>query len=377
MKINIVQGAFLPVPALLGGAVEKWWFNLGREFARRGHVVTHVSRAFPGLPEREIAQGVSHLRVAGFQTPKSLLWLKMLDLLYSLRAVHVLPPADILVTNTFWLPIVCRRPDAGLIYVHVARFPKGQMRLYARAARLQAVSGAVRDAIIEQAPGFAAKVCVKPAPLSDEMLADTLVRTSLNYRLCYAGRIHPEKGLELLLNAFALLVQRGLRRWKLRLIGPWEISQGGGGKMFLEQLKKIAAGMEQQVEFLEPEFNEAALRKNYERSDLFVYPSLAERGESFGAAPLEAMAAHCPALVSNLACFRDFIRDGENGFVFDHRAADPVAELAGKLELLLQSPDQLFMVGKRARATAENFSVPRVAGQYLEDFEQLIQPCRK
>jgi hypothetical protein len=37
MRITIVQGAFLPVPPVLGGAVEKIWFALGKEFASRGH----------------------------------------------------------------------------------------------------------------------------------------------------------------------------------------------------------------------------------------------------------------------------------------------------------------------------------------------------
>ena len=35
MKITIVQGAFLPVPPLMGGAVENIWFALGQDFARR------------------------------------------------------------------------------------------------------------------------------------------------------------------------------------------------------------------------------------------------------------------------------------------------------------------------------------------------------
>src|SRR5262249_25971239 len=41
LRINIVQGAFFPVPALRGSSVEKVWHALGREFARAGHKVTH------------------------------------------------------------------------------------------------------------------------------------------------------------------------------------------------------------------------------------------------------------------------------------------------------------------------------------------------
>src|SRR5437868_7628952 len=52
------------------------------------------------------------------------------------------------------------------------------------------------------------------------------------------------------------------------------------------------------------------------RHTLFPYTTLFR---SFGLAPLEAMADGCAVLVSNLDCFHDFIRDGETGFIFDHR----------------------------------------------------------
>ena len=90
MKITIVLGAFLPVPPVMGGAVEKVWFALSREFARRGHEVVLVSRALPELPRSETRASVKNLRVRGFDTPRSLLWLKFLDLIYSIRTMSVL-----------------------------------------------------------------------------------------------------------------------------------------------------------------------------------------------------------------------------------------------------------------------------------------------
>src|SRR5438105_13365058 len=150
MKITIVLGAFFPVPPIMGGAVEKVWFALGQEFVRQGHQVVQISRAHPQLPAREGIAGVSHWRVRGYSQPRSILWLKWLDLLYSLRVRRILPPADILVTNTFWLPLLVRRTDRGLIYVHVQRGPKGQMRYYAHVARLLAVSHAIADQIVAE-----------------------------------------------------------------------------------------------------------------------------------------------------------------------------------------------------------------------------------
>ncbi|MDQ2919191.1 MAG: hypothetical protein M3R10_04855, partial [Verrucomicrobiota bacterium] len=100
MKITIVLGAFLPVPPIMGGAVEKAWFALGQEFARRGHEVVQISRAHSTLPRAETLEGVQHIRVKGYDMPSSLLWLKTLDFFYSLGARRVLPASDILVTNT-------------------------------------------------------------------------------------------------------------------------------------------------------------------------------------------------------------------------------------------------------------------------------------
>ena len=149
MRITIVLGAFLPVPPIMGGAVEKAWFALGQEFARRGHDVVQISRAHPKLDATEVIEGVKHIRVKGYDTPASLLWLKTLDLFYSLRAKRVLPVADILVTNTFWLPMLLRNPTRGRLYVHVARYPKGQMRFYRHVARLQAPSNVIAKAIVD------------------------------------------------------------------------------------------------------------------------------------------------------------------------------------------------------------------------------------
>ena len=73
MKITIVMGAFLPVPPIMGGAVEKVWLALGQEFARAGHEVVQISRAVPQLPAAEMIEGVRHIRVPGFDAPASVI----------------------------------------------------------------------------------------------------------------------------------------------------------------------------------------------------------------------------------------------------------------------------------------------------------------
>ena len=373
MKITIVQGAFLPVPAVMGGAVEKVWDALGKEFAKRGHHVTHLSRQHCDLPTKELAQGVRHTRIRGFDAPGSLFLLKALDLLYSMRVLRLLPAADILITNTFWLPIIARRPSRGQTYVHVGRYPKGQMRFYRNAARLQTVSTAVAEAIGHEAPRLKSRIRVIPYPMIPPSLNVAIPNGMVREKeLLYVGRIHPEKGLDLLLAAAALIPVEKLGSWRIVIVGPSELRHGGGGDGYLNHLKTISGAIANRVHWAGPIFDPAELAKIYRRASLFVYPSLAEMGETFGLAPLEAMAQGCPPMVSDLHCFRDYLHAGVNGFTFNHRATHPASDLARSIENCLSDADQLERVGKNAQLTAQNYSLQRIASAYLEDFESVM-----
>jgi glycosyltransferase involved in cell wall biosynthesis len=118
-------------------------------------------------------------------------------------------------------------------------------------------------------------------------------------------------------------------------------------------------------------FDPAALENELRSARLFVYPSLAEKGEAFGLAPLEAMAQGCAVLVSNLDCFGDFVRDGETGFVFDHCASNPADALAEKLEQLIVDQALLGPVAEAGYRKSAEYSVETVADQFLTDFDSL------
>jgi glycosyltransferase involved in cell wall biosynthesis len=366
MNITILQGAFLPVPPRRGGAVEKMWHRLGLEFAARGHRVTHVSRQCDGLPASERTEGVQHVRVAGFDQPRSALALKFCDLRYTLRAVRAAPAADVVVTNTFFAPLLLRRAQ-GAICVDVARMPRGQLRLYRRAARFRANSSAVRAAILAELPSAASRVRVIPNPLPAAP-ARPVAWAAKSRTILYAGRLHPEKGIELLLTAFVRVqAEGGLAGWRLVLAGPADVARGGGGEAWVEQLKTRFASPF--VEWRAPLFDHAALEALYEEAAVFAYPSLAERGETFGLAPLEAMAWGAVPVVSDLACFRDFVRHEESGLVFDHRSLDPAAALA---RALIDAADpQARALGESAVSVRVSHAPGAIAEQFLADFATL------
>src|SRR5665213_2271613 len=127
MKIAIVSSFFLPVPPVRGGAMEKIWFRLGREFAARGHEVTLVSRTWPGFPEREMIDGIRILRVRGFNHTRRTWRNLALDCIWGLRVARRLPPGDIVACNTVTLPahLFLTRPSAGRVVVVLSRMSKG------------------------------------------------------------------------------------------------------------------------------------------------------------------------------------------------------------------------------------------------------------
>jgi len=375
MRITIVQGAFLPVPPLMGGAEEKICFALGEEFARCGHQVTHISRAYQNLPAEEMIEGVRHLRVSGFDTPKSLIVLKLFDLVYSWRVLQILPEADILITSTFWMPILVRNPKYGALYVRVGRYPKGQMRFYRHAARLQALSSAIASAIIQQEPKIKSKVRVIPnvVPKDLSCVDITQFHHQRQKQILYVGRIHPEKGIDLLISAFEKIVSSGVNDWQLVIVGSWDTKFGGGGEVYYESIQRKCRAAKHQIEWVGLVTNSTELSSYYKQALLFVYPSLAEKGEAFGLAPLEAMAHGCPPLVSNLECFQDFIEDNTNGYVFDHRSSNAIDNLTKKLIQLTSIEDCLLRTGKYSFETAQKYTVQHVAKLHFADFETLIK----
>lgn len=368
LRITILQGAFFPVPPVRGGAVEKLWHRLAIEFAARGHEVTQVSRAVPELPGGETLEGVAHRRVPGHDQPPGGLALKLRDLLYTRRALRAAPAADILVTNTFFAPLLAPR-RLGRIYVSVERMPKGQMRLYRRAARLRACSSAVADAIRREAPSLAGRVVVRPNPLPLAPDAPALPRTAARVVL-FVGRVHPAKGVELLLAAFARAKAGGAlpSDCRLRLVGPADSARGGGGEAWWERVRRerFTPG----VEWAGPVYEPAALAARYRGADVFAYPTLDEAGEAMPVAPLEAMAWGCTPVVSDLACFRDYLVSGKNGYTFARRAPEG-AEAALAAALAAAASPAGLALGAAAARVRETHAPGAIAEAMLADFDRL------
>ncbi len=150
--------------------------------------------------------------------------------------------------------------------------------------------------------------------------------------ILYVGRLSPEKGLDLLLRACALLTER--RDIRLLLLGD------GPCREEYERLVR-ELGVAEQVLFLG---HQSDVDSFYRRADMLILPS---RTEGLPMTLLEAMSRGVPIIATRVGGMPDLIRDGETGILVSPE--DPVA-LKDAILRLLADPSEARALGARGRS---------------------------
>lgn len=375
MRICIVTGPFQSLPPTGCGAVERRWLNIAKEFVKNGHEVKIFARKDVTESRFELCEGIEIYRSRGFKRSRNIYYDIIKDFIYSFDTLFKSFKSDITVLNCFALPILSclNKNKMGKVVYNVARFPKGQLKYYSSVDRFSAVSTAIFEAIRDQAPQLVKKTKVIPNPLDTTVFYNSGQRkkTETNYRtIGYTGRIHPEKGIDLLIKAFRH-IHRMHRNVILKIVGPISIAEGGGGSNYMAHLSNLSN--ELPVYFEPPIYDSQKLAECLRSFDYYCYPSLADKGESFGVAPLEAMGVGLPVVVSKLSCFNEFIEHEKNGLVFDHKLDNNVGQIVSALCRLIENDNFALGLATDAILTAKGFGNKYIAKMYSEDFENLLK----
>lgn len=193
-------------------------------------------------------------------------------------------------------------------------------------------------------------------------------RTAPPPALGFFARMSPEKGLDLLVDAFLLLKQlpegRNLRLHVGGSCGPADVP-------FVDALRrKLAeAGVAADVSF-QPNLDRNAKLAFYRGLTVFSTPAL--YGEAFGLYLLEALAAGVPIVQPNHAAFPEIVQLTGGGILCAPGNPEALAEaIAG----LLRDPEHARLLGERGReAVHQQFTAERQADELVNAFRDLIHP---
>lgn len=234
--------------------------------------------------------------------------------------------------------------------------------------RFVAVSSADAHRMVEHEGVTAEKVVVMPTAYVPSHSVDGDVRSELGIGhsvplIATAAILRPQKAIDVLLDAFALVLER-VPSAHLVIAGD---SPPASRIQLLETLKARARdlGIDRSVHFLGARTDvdailraadAAALSSDYEGSPLFVF---------------ECMAHGVPLVATAVGGVPDAIEDGVSGVLVPQRDA---RALAGALSELLTDPARRATLSAAGRQRLGEFTIASVANRFADLYEDLVPP---
>jgi glycosyltransferase involved in cell wall biosynthesis len=345
--------------------------SLGREFRRTGHDVRVLARPAAGAPAAELPVQ----RLPYRQMPR-----RARHVASQLRFLRAFPPAvralrravvefeadavlslAISTYAAYTLALARVGPvvlslQGGEPHGVFAAQPRVMRRALRRAAHVVPCARALGRAAVALAPEAAPRLTVIPNGVDPDRFAAGPVFTHARPYVLAVGRLTPQKGFDVLLDAFAALPH-----------GSVDLLLAGDGPERAPLLARRARlGLEDRVHFLgavEP----AAIAPLYRGARLVVCPS---RWEGLPLVCLEAMASARPVVASAVDGIPDAVLDGETGRLVP---PDDAAALSAALHDLLADPRRGEHFGQRGQdRVRREFSWPDVARRYLGVLGRLV-----
>jgi glycosyltransferase involved in cell wall biosynthesis len=176
----------------------------------------------------------------------------------------------------------------------------------------------------------------------------------------FLSRLHPKKGLSLLLPAFVRVLER-FPNARLRIAGR-------GDPAYEAELRAdvLRLGLSHAVEFAG--FAEGPVKRRfYEEATVFVLPSY---DENFAVVVMEAMCAYRPVVLSREVDIWEAVVHAGAGLAVD---LEPVA-IAAAIVKLLDDPKAAAQLGEEgARLVSEQYSPARVGKLLIELYQRIAQ----
>ena len=178
--------------------------------------------------------------------------------------------------------------------------------------------------------------------------------------ILFVGRIEPLKGVDILINAAALLESD--IECSVLIVGGDERS-----RVEVAELRSLASdlGIGHRVAFIGA-VDHDKLPLFYNAADVCVVPS---HYESFGLVALEAMACGIPVVASRVGGLTGTVKDGETGYLIPWLCPEPFAE---RIEMLLENESLRHNLGETAREVVGRYRWENVAASIVDVYTAVI-----
>lgn len=359
----------LVISSLWGGGAERVLSVLANGWAEQGHHISILTFDHGGGPKYPVHSSVS-LFPLGLERRSRFLAQAVLA---NIRRIWVLRHAikrlqpDIIVSFMVQANVLTLLATRGLnIPVIVSERTSPRRRSIGPIWRgLRTLSYPFADLLVcptrSGLAGFQAMIKVQGIAIPNPVVVPTGVKCCQcahpnSHILVAMGRLIPEKGFDLLLEAFALIGDRH-PEWRLNIIGEGPLLSE------LEEQSKTLK-LEGRIRFVGKLIDPfPALRA----ADLFV---LSSRFEGFPMALAESMACGLPVI--SFDCPegpRDIIRDGIDGVLVP---PGDVAALAAVLDRLMSNSQERVRLAARAPEVTTRFSREHILSQWQQLFDELL-----
>ena len=185
--------------------------------------------------------------------------------------------------------------------------------------------------------------------------------------LLYVGRIEPLKGIDVLIEAIAIMRKQGMQVCLSVIGGGMEGDPiTANGEMIRLHALREEHGLTDMITFLGSR-DQDKLPYYYSAADAVVVPS---HYESFGMVALEAMACGTPVVASHVGGLAYLIQNGVTGYTVP---VDDPHELAARLQDLISDEELRQMMSLQAATFAGQYGWEKIALRILDEYQNLLE----
>ncbi len=360
MKVLIVSTEKHPVPPVKGGAIQTYISGIVPSL-KSNHSITIIGRDDETLPDKELKDGIQYIRVPG-----------------GLLETYQEGVVNFLETNSFDLIHIFNRPRLVLpirekaprsrmiLSMHNDMFkrekidPEEARQAIGELDKIITISNYIGDEIVRLFPEAEPKIQTIYSGVDLDQFVPHYsekgrrIRASMRQQyeleskkvLLFAGRLSPNKGADVLLNAMGELAKEH-PDIALVLVGGKGFSDNRMTD-YIGYIKAMADRLPIPVittGFVSPD----QIQDWFATADLFVCPSQWE--EPLARVHYEAMAAGLPIVTTSRGGNPEIIEVGKNGYIVEN-PEDP-HEFVTHISKLLSNPSLCRTMGQNGRSIAE------------------------